>query len=640
MTHRSVQIAAFLALVLSASTLFPGCSKDASVESGPLDPFKDLSCFDFASYLHAVSVEETPGLALAVDLTGGFAYVADAGNGLQVVDYRVPSSPIVRGSVGAPQPALDVVAADGIVCLSVGAAGVAVVDAGDPDRPAIVGGVDTPGSTAGITLRDTIVYVTDDIAGLMLIDIGEPDAPFITGVDNSPGQALDVAVDGAFAYVADRHRGLKVVNVNDPTDPWWVGDVPLSSGGRGVVLSDGFAFVAAGSGGLQIVDIVTPGAEVVVGSLATRGDASVVAIDPAADVAFVAQGWWGVDVVDVSDPHAPVLINTLVNSSEALGISTERGVTVIAERGDGLLALNTASPRPPPVTATLPGEVSHVISRSGAVFAAGPGTGLFGVEKGASTLSTSGTLALLYEVVDLFVHGDTAFVASKDGRIEMVNINDPAAMDHVGWVPFQGSVVSLGATGELLCFVGGRSLGIWVPGAPDVTTVDVSSTSSTVEVTDDYAYVGSVTGAVRTVNIQDPGRPMVVSVASIEGGASDIIAADGKLIILTYSINSTTTNGVAVYDLPMPMLLASEGFVRLSDRPRRAALSGAFLYVAVGGGGMAVVDLSDPSNPRLIGTVPSGDASSAAAVAGGSVFVADGAGGLFTVRAQGCVPAP
>jgi hypothetical protein len=183
--------------------------------------------------------------------------------------------------------------------------------------------------------------------------------------------------------------------------------------------------------------------------------------------------------------------------------------------------------------------------------------------------------------------------------------------------------------------------GTWVWGDQDVTTLDISSTTSTVEAEGEYAYVGSGTGGLFAIYIGTPNRPLQVSVTQLDGGAEDIVAADGRLFVLTSSDGSgRTSNGVGIYDLPMPNQPVRAGFVNLLDEPQRAALSETYLYVAVGGAGMVVIDVSDPSNPLRIGTVPSGDASMAAAVAGGSVFVADRAGGMFTVRAQGCAPSP
>jgi hypothetical protein len=260
---------------------------------------------------------------------------------------------------------------------------------------------------------------------------------------------------------------------------------------------------------------------------------------------------------------------------------------------------------------------------------------------GDSILRTTGTLALPYELVDLFVAGDTAFVASENGGIEMVNVTDPTEFVTAGLVPYQGSVVSIDVVGRLLCFVGGRLFGTWVWGEQDVTTLDISSSASTVEIECEYAYVGSRTGELRAVYIGTPNRPLQVSVTQIDGGAEDMVAAEGRLFILTSSNGSgRTSNGVGVYDLLTPQKPVRAGFVSLLDKPQRAALSETYLYVAMGGAGMVVIDVSDPSNPLRIGTVPTGDASMATAVAGGAVFVADRAGGMFTVRAQGCAPSP
>jgi hypothetical protein len=145
---------------------------------------------------------------------------------------------------------------------------------------------------------------------------------------------------------------------------------------------------------------------------------------------------------------------------------------------------------------------------------------------------------------------------------------------------------------------------------------------------------------VRAVNVQIPSQPLLMSTTSAQGGVIEIMGTDGSLVVLTSSRGtSTTRNGVAIYDLPLPIQLVPGAFMELMDGPRFAALADGYLYVAVGATGMVVVDLNDPAGPRLIGTVPSDNSSQGVAVADGAVFVADGPGGLFTVPAQRCTPA-
>jgi hypothetical protein len=642
----SIRITPILCVALFASAMLSACSDDSAVSTGPDDPFKGRSCFDFTDYLHTASLTETPGWALAVAIEDDVVYVADGNNGLQIIDCRNEAAPVLRGAIGTSDPAQDVDAADGIACVTLGTGGVAVIDAGDLDRPVIVGRVTTPGGARGVTVVDTVVYVADDVVGLVLISIARPDAPYTLGVDNSPGRAVDVDVAAAFAYVADEQNGCRVVNVRNPSDPWLVNTVSLPFGGRGVDVSGNLAFVAAGGGGLQIIDISTPGGEKVVGSVAARGVAENVAVDATGRVAFVAKGRNGVDVVDVADPNAPEIVNLLATSEDAIGIAAGGGIAVVGESAAGVRTVNSLAPQPPPVTARLPGsvagEVNCVASGPGKAYGAGSTIGLFVVEPGRPDLQPLGTLALSYDAVALMAPGDTVYVAPESGGIEMVDVSDPTRPASAGWVPYQGGVASLDWRSGVLYFAGGRTFGTWIPGDGGVNTVDlVSSTASAVAVDGDYAFVGKTTNSMQAVNIEVPDRPISIFPLGTAGSSRDMVAADGYLFIVTAASSlPNSSNGLEVYDVRNPLTAGPVAFVNFSTRPYRAALAKNLLYVAAGNGGTVVIDVSDPANPLRIGSAPSQSVSMGAAVAGGTVFVADGVNGVFTVPAQGCVPSP
>jgi hypothetical protein len=646
MRKSSRSVAPILVPALVATVVIQACSDGGPVDSSRGRTFKEMSCFDFSDYLHTVSLVETPGWASAVVMDGPLAYIADGNNGLEIVDFDDPSVPLLRGGVRASEPVVDVAATPGIACLSLGTGGVAVVDVGDPDRPVIVGRVDTPGSAQGIAMSDTIAYVADDVVGVMLIGIAKPDAPLTLGVDNTPGKAVDVAVSGPFAYVADLQNGLRVVNVDNPSTPWWVNTIALPFGGSGVDVAGDLVFVAGGAGGLQIVDVSTPGAEAVVGSLATRGVASQVAIDSGDDVAFVAQGRHGVVVVDVSDPADPKVVNVIATSAAAAGVATDGGFTLVAEGFGGLRAVITATPQAPPVTARLSaqesGAVSRVVAGPGVAYGAGPAIGLLVVEAGESALQPLGSLTLPYEAADLAVVGDSVFVASEDGGIEMVDVGDPAAPRPAGWAPYSGSVVSLEGLDGFLYFTGGQRFGTWRPGDEEATTIDLlSAATSAMAVEGAYAYVGDRANSIHGVNIEVPERPIKLFVKQTMGACEDMVARDGYLFIATSAgAYPGSENGVEVYDIHSPLQAVPVSFVRLSGRPYRAALANDAVYVADGVVGLVVIDVSDPANPLRVGSVPSGDASTGAAVVRDVVFVADGTDGLFALPAHGCLPSP
>jgi hypothetical protein len=281
-------------------------------------------------------------------------------------------------------------------------------------------------------------------------------------------------------------------------------------------------------------------------------------------------------------------------------------------------------------------------SRLGRAYGTGPVLGLIVVEPSDFLLQPLGTLALSYEAADLVVPGDTVYIASDIGGIEMVNVSDPAAPASEGWVPYQGRVVSLDWESGVLYFAGGRTFGTWIEGDDDVNTADLrASTASSVAVEGDYAYVGRSTNSMQAVNIEIPERPVSIFILPTAGASVDILAREGYLFVVTSASTLPNSNsGVEVYDVRNPLNAESVAFVNLSTKPYSAALAENVLYVAGGDGGTAVIDVSDPLDPLRIGSVPSQDVSTGIAVAGGSVFVADGANGLFTVPVQGCVPSP
>jgi hypothetical protein len=57
-----------------------------------------------------------------VSLNGGLAYVADGGEGLQVVDLSTPTKPTIVGTFKTASPARDVAVAGSLVFVVVGSA--------------------------------------------------------------------------------------------------------------------------------------------------------------------------------------------------------------------------------------------------------------------------------------------------------------------------------------------------------------------------------------------------------------------------------------------------------------------------------------------------------------------------------------
>ena len=187
-----------------------------------------------------------PGQAWVVAVSGNYAYVADYGSGLRVVNITNPAAPTE------------------------------------------VGFCDTPGYANGVAVSGNYAYVADEYMGLRVVNITNPSAPFEVGFYDTPGYALGVAVSGNYAYVADGDYGLRVVNITNHAAPVEVGFYATPEYAVGVAVSGNYAYVADEFVGLRVVNITNPAAPSEVGFYDTPGSAMGVAVS--GNHAYVADG--------------------------------------------------------------------------------------------------------------------------------------------------------------------------------------------------------------------------------------------------------------------------------------------------------------------------------------------------------------
>ncbi|MFM6293301.1 MAG: LVIVD repeat-containing protein, partial [Dolichospermum sp.] len=120
-----------------------------------------------------VGTYDTSGYAHDVQIVGNYAYVADWGSGLQIIDISNPTS------------------------------------------PTLVGNYDTSGYAIDVQIVGNYAYVADGKSGLQIINISNPAAPTLVGNYDTSGYANDVQVVGKYAYLADGDGGLKIIDVSE-----------------------------------------------------------------------------------------------------------------------------------------------------------------------------------------------------------------------------------------------------------------------------------------------------------------------------------------------------------------------------------------------------------------------------------------
>ena len=287
----------------------------------------------------AVGYNDTPDEAFSVAVSGGFAYIADMGAGLRVIDISNPAQPHEVGYYETPGEAHGVVVSGGFAYVADMGAGLRVIDISNPAQPHEAGYYDTPGRALGVAVSDGFAYVADYGSGLGVIDVSNPAQPREAGYCDTPGNAWDVAVYGRFAYVADELSGLRVVDVSDPAQPREVGYYDTPSYAYGIAVSGGFAFVADWYSGLRLVEISNPAQPHQTGYFDTPGYAYCVAVS--GSFAYVADWESGLRILDIWEfiPQIIVVDTELLDFGRVTSVESEERTLTISNGGNADLTV-------------------------------------------------------------------------------------------------------------------------------------------------------------------------------------------------------------------------------------------------------------------------------------------------------------
>ncbi len=163
------------------------------------------------------------GVTNAVAAQGDYAYIGE-GPQLTILEVSNPASATVIGKTQLfPDFVYGLAVSSGYAYVADSGAGLRIIDVSDPAAPFEAGSFDTPGSARDLTVLGSYAYVADVTEGLRIIDVSDPTAPFEVGFYDTPGYAYVVAVVSSYAYVADYDGGLRIIDVSDPTAPYEAG---------------------------------------------------------------------------------------------------------------------------------------------------------------------------------------------------------------------------------------------------------------------------------------------------------------------------------------------------------------------------------------------------------------------------------
>ncbi|MEM9596044.1 MAG: Ig-like domain-containing protein, partial [Acidobacteriota bacterium] len=213
--------------------------------------------------------------------------------------------------------------------------------------------LDLPGDARNVDVMGDHVAVACGAAGLCIVDVADPSAPALIATLNTPGTAEDVRWIGDRAFVADGSGGLRIVDLTNPAAPVELGALALAGYAEDVAVAGDLVFVAAGAAGVHGVDAQDPALPVARVVIDTAGFARGVDYDATTGLLATADGGEGLRLDDLSQLTSPVFLGAL-DTGNARDVVLRRGTAFVADRDEGLVAVDVSDPAAPVAGPSLP----------------------------------------------------------------------------------------------------------------------------------------------------------------------------------------------------------------------------------------------------------------------------------------------
>lgn len=336
----------------------------------------------------------TPGLATGIQFRADTVYLTDRQTGLHIINARNPQQPRRIATQPTFGNATDIVLKDALAYIADGKGGIQTIDISESTSPKWLHRYASGGAVYGLDVVETdagarSVYVANGVGGLKTLEFTTPyqgsvtkRLPLSTNIATSKNQfeaanCTKIRVQNGHGFVA-AETGMYVVNLATDTI---AAHIPTTSPVSDIALHEGYAYLCAGSliavdsrvpqqsrivsrrdmpgsayrvvvdanrpshiyvaaleGGLHIFDITGPAIPRLVGSYATQGNATGVALSD--ERAYLLDSGIGVAVLDVSEPNAPKLQD--VYETDALPIdATVSGNSLFLLDGNSVQVIDT-----------------------------------------------------------------------------------------------------------------------------------------------------------------------------------------------------------------------------------------------------------------------------------------------------------
>ena len=432
------------------------------------------------------------GSAQDVQVSGGFAFVADRKQGLRIIDVTNPDNPVEVGSYDTGSQTEDLFVVGNYVYM-MGMGTIQIIDVSDANQPVWIGQYDgMEGNPQTFYVKDNYVYLPT-YYGLDIVDLSSPDNPIEAGsVEIEKGTSTDMVIVDHHAFIAARYNGLIMLDVYDPMAPTQIGQYRTSN-----IVSDLFVTgdqaYCANDMGLEIIDVSDPS------NLREQGyyhtDDAALGVRISNGLAFIACRGAGLYVLDISDAVDPGVLSHLEMDGDLRDIWQNEQYVYVADYDYGLRIIDVANPM-------YPVEIGSCVSE--------------------------------YNINDIFIKDTCAYLATSNDLV-IVNVRDPMNPKAIGF--YNTLILYCVAVQDHFAYCGQGTdiliINIDDPSNPRFAgSVNAGGIVEGFYIYENYLYVSVGALGVRIYDLNDPFlHAETTDLLDVYGYTQDVFAVDGKIYV-------------------------------------------------------------------------------------------------------------
>jgi hypothetical protein len=419
-------------------------------------------------------------------------------------------------------------------------AGLHVIDIGNPNQLTQMGTYNTTGLAYGVTVSDNMAYVADYNKGLVVLNVGNPAA--ITKVIDfaTNGAAYDVAYDyvNQFAYVAVGSHGIVAIDVNDVVYPKYFDFSGINNAVKVEYICNNTLLVADGSGGLKVTEAKKDTLSLK-SEISAEGNAR--GLFAQGDYLYVAAGFGGFQITDVFSDISPVIVGSYkTDVGYGKNVLVSDTLAFFSNSTDGLSILSVASVVNPKLITKiepLTGDARNSFLYGNNLFLAAGfgGVRVYSLSDILHPIETS-FVTTGYSANDVIVRDTVAYVADYLNGLETYRVEDSLIQGNYGKtnVPVNGVDIFLRGDSVYLAGLisGVRIVDVsdpWNPREVNHIRVDEYTSTRAVFVQDSLMFLADGSRGLHIVKLTD--ELSVIGYFRTGGNAMDVAVKDGKIYV-------------------------------------------------------------------------------------------------------------